>query len=145
MSGKLRVVLDTNVLISAFISKKSKSPDKIYQKIKAQKIINVTSVGIIEEEEEVINRDYIAKNYNLRAEQRKRFIEELAAISVVLAPKLQIKAVEDDPDDDKFLSAAVEGEADYIVSGDRHLLNLGKYANIPILPPRDFAKILAKI
>jgi predicted nucleic acid-binding protein len=46
--------------------------------------------------------------------------------------------VREDPDDDRVLECAVAGEADYMVSGDRHLLKLGSYGGIPILTVRQF-------
>jgi predicted nucleic acid-binding protein len=51
---------------------------------------------------------------------------------------LDLQIVEDDPEDDTIIIAAVEGKADCIVSGDRHLKNLGPYENIPILSPSEF-------
>jgi uncharacterized protein len=51
-------------------------------------------------------------------------------------------AIKDDPDDNRVLQAAVEGEVDYIVSGDRDLLGLGEYANIPIVTPARFVAVL---
>jgi len=49
-----------------------------------------------------------------------------------------ITAIEADPDDDKFLEAAVAGDVDYLVSGDRHLLDLGTFRGIEIIEPRTF-------
>lgn len=48
----------------------------------------------------------------------------------------------EDPDDDKFLACAIDGGADYIVSGDHHLLDLGSYEGIPILRPATFLQIV---
>jgi predicted nucleic acid-binding protein len=56
---------------------------------------------------------------------------------IVLAPTLP-PVIHDDPSDDKFLEAAVAGEASYIISGDKHLLKLSEYQGIQILKPRDF-------
>ena len=50
--------------------------------------------------------------------------------------------VSQDPSDEKFLAIAIEGSADIIVSGDKHLLGLEKYQNIPILTPRQFLDLL---
>lgn len=48
--------------------------------------------------------------------------------------------VKEDPDDDKFLAAAIEGKADYVVSGDKPLLNIKEYRGIKIISPADFMK-----
>jgi predicted nucleic acid-binding protein len=53
-----------------------------------------------------------------------------------------IEAVPADPGDDKYVVAALEGRADFIVSGDRHLLALGEYEDVRIVAPADFLEIL---
>lgn len=63
---------------------------------------------------------------------------------MVLTPDdLEIAEVEDDPDDDKFLVCAVEGAANYIISGDPHLLNMGSYQEITILDLHQFLNTLS--
>ena len=57
---------------------------------------------------------------------------------MLVAPEQTITVVSDDPDN-RVLEAAVHGMADYIVSGDKHLLALGVFAGIPILTPATFA------
>ena len=53
-----------------------------------------------------------------------------------------IEAVPADPGDDKYVVAALEGRADFIVSGDRHLLTLGEYEGVRIIPPAEFLGVL---
>ena len=60
-----------------------------------------------------------------------------------VTPVERLRVVESDPKDDKFLEAAVAGEAALIVSGDRHLSSLGAYRGIPIVSPREFLDRLA--
>jgi len=57
-------------------------------------------------------------------------------------PRTQVKEVKDDPDDNKFLEAAIEGNADYIITSDQHLLKLGSFQNIPIFTPSNFWKVI---
>jgi len=54
---------------------------------------------------------------------------------------LHVEAVQDDPDDDAILAAAVEGEATYVVAGDQHLLRLGPFQGIPIISPEQFRRL----
>ncbi|MCG2722043.1 MAG: putative toxin-antitoxin system toxin component, PIN family, partial [Thermodesulfovibrionales bacterium] len=56
---------------------------------------------------------------------------------------LHIEAVPEDPEDNKFIECALTCKADYIVSGDRHLLNLKEYAGIKILKASEFLAILS--
>jgi predicted nucleic acid-binding protein len=61
----------------------------------------------------------------------------------VVSPQTRITRITEDPTDNRVLEAAVEGQADYIVSGDGHLLDLREHDGIPIVTPRDFLAILA--
>jgi predicted nucleic acid-binding protein len=65
-------------------------------------------------------------------------VETIRYFAEFVAPQEDITAVEDDPDDDKFLEAAVAGDVDYLVSGDGHLLSLGSFRGIDIVEPRTF-------
>ncbi|HEX8228447.1 MAG TPA: putative toxin-antitoxin system toxin component, PIN family, partial [Chloroflexia bacterium] len=62
--------------------------------------------------------------------------------AIFVHPTVPIDAIASDPDDNKFLECAVAGGADYIVSGDKHLLSLGEYEGIRILSPADFLRVL---
>jgi predicted nucleic acid-binding protein len=66
---------------------------------------------------------------------------DAAAIHVIPTQKLAL--IPADPDDDKFVECAVEGKARYIVSGDKHLLGLGSYQGIQVVPPAAFVTLVA--
>ncbi len=70
-------------------------------------------------------------------------LQILAAESVVAAGRLKVKASRD-PADDKFLAAAVEGKAEYVVTGDKDLLVLKAYRRVEIVTPGRFVRILAR-
>lgn len=65
-------------------------------------------------------------------------VETIRYFAEFVDPEEDITAVEADPDDDKFLEAAVAGNVDYVVSGDQHLLNLDTFRGIDIVDPRTF-------
>jgi predicted nucleic acid-binding protein len=67
-------------------------------------------------------------------------IRVLAGVSILVVPRTVPDAVPDDPDDNHIIACAVEGRADLIVSGDRHLLNLVEYEGIPVIRPTDFLR-----
>jgi hypothetical protein len=69
-------------------------------------------------------------------------LAELREVSTVISVKSDVRVIKEDPDDDKFLTCALEGGAEYIVSGDPHLLRLEEYQRIRILTPAAFLKIL---
>ena len=56
--------------------------------------------------------------------------------AILTSGKLKLTVIREDPPDDRYLECAVEGEAEYIVSGDQHLLSLGEYRGIRVLTPR---------
>ncbi len=62
--------------------------------------------------------------------------------SEIVVPSRKISVVKDDPDDNKFIEAAVEGKADCIVTQDKHLLKLKEFRKIKIITPDEFIKLL---
>jgi putative PIN family toxin of toxin-antitoxin system len=93
---------------------------------------------------EVLHRDYIYDKYGLSEE----IVDNIAAFlyegTVLTEDSYEIPKVKKDPDDNKFIACAIEGEADYIVSGDGHLLSLKHYKGIQIVDANGFLKILKK-
>lgn len=61
--------------------------------------------------------------------------------SIVVKPTKRINEIKDDPSDNKFLEAAIAGNADYIVSGDKHVLKLKKFKDILIVTPAEFLEV----
>ena len=88
----------------------------------------------MEEVQRVLQYDRIAKRYKLTLEEVNSYPANIREKVVLVAADLpDFPIVEADPTDDKFLVSAVEGKADCIVSGDRHLLRLASYQGIPIV------------
>jgi putative PIN family toxin of toxin-antitoxin system len=142
MPNDLRVVVDTNVLVSGLFGIENTPPLKILTAIRKQKIILVTSAVIMEEVSTVINREKISKKIHLNEEERKVFIDELIARSDVTVGKQLERNFGRDIKDDKFLACGIEGEVDYIITGDRDLLVLTGYEGIKIVSPRDFVDLV---
>lgn len=79
---------------------------------------------------------------NIPVEDAEMFIEDILTYVEVIIPREGVKIVERDADDDKFINCALACEADFIVSGDSHLLNVGEYRGIKILNARRFLEEL---
>ena len=62
--------------------------------------------------------------------------------SILVIPKRKVNVVKDDSDDNKFIEAALEGNADYIISQDRHLLDIKEFEGIKMVTPKEFLRIL---
>lgn len=133
----IRVVLDVNVIVSSIIAP-SGTPGRIFDAWKRQQLYVITSPVIIAKTLEVIRRPSIQKNFSI-SETDIQAIKTLLERRTILTPhNLKLKVVERDPEDDNIIIAAVEGKADCIVSGDRHLQDLDSYEDIPILSPSEF-------
>ncbi len=76
--------------------------------------------------------------FKFKEKEKEQFLEVLLANSVLVEPKENINIIKEDPDDNKFLECAVEACADYIISGDAHLLKLQQFRGIEILSPKEF-------
>ncbi len=124
----MTVVLDTNVLVSALI--KAGKPRDLFNKLAKNKQI-VLSRAILEEFLDVIEDFKVAKYTS--EQDLAVFLEALGNAATIAQVKSRFKAVKEDPDDDIIVRAAYDGKADYIVSGDRHLLALKEFRGIRIL------------
>ncbi|MEW6203449.1 MAG: putative toxin-antitoxin system toxin component, PIN family [bacterium] len=131
----MRVVLDTNVFISAVLGGRL---GIIMDKWKAGKFILVISGVIASEYLEVINRP----KFKISEREISAVTDYLLKTAEFVTPFDTITAVKTDPSDDKFLEAALEGNADCIVSGDEHLLALKTFRGIPVLTARKFIERL---
>ncbi len=137
--NKLKVVLDTNVVISAALSVDS-NPAKIFELLLLESIENYTSDEIIEEIRDVFDRPKIVKRLSLV--ERNFIINNFVKFSRKVNSCESINAVQDDPDDNKFVECAVTANAHYIVSGDIHLKSLKEFQGIKILSPIEFLRIM---
>ncbi len=137
----MKVVVDTNILVSALLVKAGK-PAQIIEALDEHRYSLFLSPEILAETEDVLNRPRIRRRYPVTKKDVARFLTLLHECSTTIRPKLTVEVVKDDPDDNKFLALAKETDADYIVSGDQHLTRLKEYEGISILTPAQFLAIL---
>jgi putative PIN family toxin of toxin-antitoxin system len=137
----MRVVLDVNVLVSAAISAGG-SPGKILDLWEQDQFDLAVSRPILEELERVIHYPRIQQNYELPEEYVEKFLGLIGNQAIVVNPSNKLNVIEKDPSDNRYLECAKEGNASYIVTGDKHLLDLEEYNGIVILTPTGFLAIL---
>lgn len=125
----MRAVLDTNVLISAFVFPGG-APEHIYRRGLEGRLILITSPPLLSELGRVLT-----EKFDWEAPYAEEVLTQLVRVALVVDPTEQIADITDDPADNRVLEAAAEGEADVIVSGDRHLLTLGTWRGIRVLTP----------
>ncbi|MDE3091105.1 MAG: putative toxin-antitoxin system toxin component, PIN family [Chloroflexota bacterium] len=133
-----RVVLDTNVLVSATIIRLG-APGRIIAAVLDDHITLIVSDQLLTEYLDVMQRPpHILRKFDSIAARIQTLSVFLRNETIRVEGSPSSRIVPDDPKDDFIIAAAVEGKARYIVSGDEHLLNLRQYRGIKILTPRDF-------
>jgi len=123
----LRVVLDTNVLISAILF--GGKPRQILEKAIRGEIRLCLSEPILEELKGVLQRS----KFDYSPEMIQFILTELTGIADFVNPSETFNVVLEDPEDNRILECAVEAEANYIITGDFHRLKLSRYLNIEVL------------
>lgn len=125
----MRVVLDTNVLVSAFVFPGG-TPEVVYRLALEGRIELVTSPPLLAEFGRVLTEKFAREVHAVR-----EAVAQVSSVGLVVRPSERLEVITDDPDDDRVLEAAAEGSAESIVSGDRHLLRLGEWSGIRIVSP----------
>lgn len=130
----MRVVLDTNILVSALITKGT-PPDQLYQAWLGKKLELVTSVAQIDEITDVLARPRLRKY--VRPDEAAQMVAAICQRATVLS-NVSVTRRSPDPKDDPILAVAVAGEAELVVSGDKSdMLALGDVDGIPIRSARE--------
>lgn len=130
----IKVVLDTNVLVSAIAI--GGKPKKIVSMVLKEELKGVISPVLLSELQEILN-----KKFPLKEGDFKLVVANIEELFEKVHPKKTLRVVRDD-DDNRVLEAAVEGKCNYIVTGDSDLLDLNEYKEIKIVKPAEFLKLV---
>ena len=133
----MRIVLDTNVLVSGVFW--AGQPLRVLELWADDRVQVVASESILLEYAAVLKEIGCGRGQLVLAEKWLSFFFQHAAL-------IDVRSAIDvcrDPDDNKYLSCAADGDADYIVSGDRDLLDLKAFVGIPIVTPRQFLALFS--
>ena len=131
-----RIVLDTNVLISAVLF--GGPPRDVLELVISGAVDCSLSLPILDEIREVLRRP----KFGFSPEQSFQLLEELHAVCDVINPTACVQAVASDPTDNMILECALESNADVVVSGDHHLLDLVVFSGIHIVTPSNYLKTI---
>jgi putative PIN family toxin of toxin-antitoxin system len=123
---KLKIVIDTNVLVSSLFWRGAEH--KLIKLVESGDLEGYISPMILEELREVLREPRFSFELGEVVEAIGYFI----SILTVVDPKTKLDVVHEDSADNRVLECALEAKADYVVSGDQHLLKLGEYRNIRI-------------
>lgn len=138
----MRITVDTNVMVSS--SFWDGASCRIMEIIENKEIELVISKDIIEEFLKVLEYEGIQQKIKDKNLEIKRTIEKIISISTVIEPSKKLDIIKEDPTDNKIIECAVEGNVDYIISRDKHLLKLKEFAAIKIIKPEEFLDIINK-
>jgi putative PIN family toxin of toxin-antitoxin system len=134
--GLLRAVVDTNVYISAFLHPE-RPIFQIVQQAVERRYRLLISPAIVNEVGRVLR-----ETFGLEEKVRLDRLKALVKSAEIINPEMTLDVIREDPPDNRILECAVEGRANLIVSGDRHLRRLKIYQGIPIVRPIDFLRTL---
>ncbi|HJX30871.1 MAG TPA: putative toxin-antitoxin system toxin component, PIN family [Thermodesulfobacteriota bacterium] len=133
----IKLVLDTNVLVSAILNPRGK-PAFILKLALKGAVELVISQAIIKETHKVLYYPKLIKllkKNGVTAKEVEAFIDNLGGIAEITKGELVLDVIKADPTDNIILACAVEGGADFIISGDSHLLTLANFEGIDIVEP----------
>ena len=141
----IRAILDTNVIVSGILTPKS-VPATILKLGLEGKFKLVISPHVIEEIERVSHYEKVValmRRHHLTCREVDDFMQKLKRVAMVTPGELEVTAVPSDPGDDMVLSCALEGKADFVVSGDHHLTDLRSFQGISIVNPQKFLQLFS--
>ena len=125
MVNSLRVVLDTNIWVSAFFWEGIER--EIVRRCEEGVLKSITSPDILDE-----LRRVLAQKFEVPKDKISEYTRDILLASEVVFPVGEVKVIKEDPPDNVILKTAYLGKADRIISGDKHLLNLKQFENIAI-------------
>ena len=133
-----KVVLDTNVWISAFLW--GGKPAEIIKAAEQSRVVIFVSEEIVAEISRVLTYPKIRRIYLDSELSRETFIQTVMRIAKFVKVSKKLDVVREHSADNKFVECALAAGADYIVTGDKHLINVGSYKKTQIVSVKEFLK-----
>jgi putative PIN family toxin of toxin-antitoxin system len=138
----MRVVADTNTVISGLLW--YGAPRQLLNLAREQRITLFTSLPLLTELAQVLRRDKFSERLKLANVTINELVTGYAALAILVKPVAIRPVILADPSDDQVLACAIACKADCIVSGDKHLLDLGKYEKTSIMSVSQFLSVVIK-
>lgn len=138
MGEEKKVVIDTNIFISGFGW--DAKPEEVLKLLKQKRIINYISLEILNELKRVVSYPKLKFSDQLQ----NRILEFVFFYSEVIEPTEHISHITKDPEDNKFLECAIAARAEFLISGDSHLISIAEYRAVKIVDAATLLNIILK-
>ena len=138
----MRAVLDTNVVVSGLVWKAA--PRQVLDAARDRRLTLYTSSVLLDELADVLSRAHLAPIITTNRSSPYLLMRQYAMLAQVVMPAQISRVVAKDVDDDAVLACALAAQADWIVSGDAHLLNLKHYQGMRIIDAAEALRSLAQ-
>lgn len=140
----MRVVLDTNVVVSAYLSSRG-APARILRTLHDEAFDLIVSPALLLEYETALAYPKVRRLHKLTDEEIRREVGRLSAVAVLVMPSTVPAVAVSDPDDNILFACAIAGRAEVIVSGDAHVQAVKRYLDVEVLSPPQFIIALARM
>ena len=137
----IRAVLDANVYVSAAVRPEGPPGQIIHRFLRGEAFEIVTSQAIVDEVLRALSYPKVRK-YIRPGLDAELWFEDIVVLSQLVPDDPEFEGASKDRDDDKYIAAAIEGRAGFVVAGDSDLLDLKEYDRIRIVTPRVFLDLL---
>lgn len=137
----LRAVLDANVYVSAYVRPEGPPGQIIERLLRDAAFELVLSTDIVEEVLQALAYPKVRRGVRTQVEPDLWF-EDILVLAQLVPGEYRISSVSKDPDDDKYIAAAIEGRAVLVVSGDPDLLSIREHQGVRMITPRAFLDLL---
>ncbi len=139
----MKIVIDANLFASGLI-KPDSNPGRILDLIERNQVELILSPPIIREIKRILLYPRLQKYHQKTAQEIDAYFEDVLMFAWIVEGEKTVDIIKDDPSDNKYLAGAYEGEADYIISGDHHLLDIETYQGIAVVKAKAFLNVWVK-
>jgi len=137
----VKLVTDTNIVVSGLLW--LGNPGRLLEAAATGKVTIYTSPVLVAELSTTLAYQKLAQRIQRSGLTHRELLQRYLNVAILVQPLAVPRVVPNDPDDDQVLACAVAAQADVIVSGDRHLLDLKTHQSIPVLSPAETLRMLA--
>ena len=138
----IRVVLDANIFVSALIRPEGPPGRLLLELVEREAFELIVSPGIVEEIRRALREDAVRRYVPLTPREAEAWLSSALVRAVLVEGKSAVEVVAADPQDDEYFAASVEGAADFLVTGDKHILDVKRYGRTVVVTPRAFLEML---